>query len=526
MEEVTQHKITKIKLGITHGDINSISYEIILKAFKDPRIFEFFTPILYGSPKIAAYYKKVAKLTQIQLNHIKTPEQADPKTLNVINCIDAKARVEIGQPTEISGKAAIDALKAAVQDLKQGKIDALVTAPISKAAVYGENFNFKGHTWYLAKEFGAQDVLMLMVHDDLRIAVVTDHIPIKEVSSTLTEELILDKIRIMEQSLKTDFRIEKPLIAVLGLNPHAGDYGIIGDEEEKIIKPAIEKAKEQGYNVIGPYPADGFFASGNYKNFDGILAMYHDQGLIPFKILSKGQGVNYTAGLPVIRTSPDHGTAYDIAGLNQADPTSFSNAIFLARDIYKNRQLFADIKPLEKQNMEDLMYTLMPAKSSDLQEIENLQKEDAQDNIQKPEQQKKQEKTTQTQTKQAPTENTEQTQQKQEEPIKEQQEKEEQTESKKAQVPQHEAQTEIEEVEIEEIDIEQEDTQDILLGDHPDVELETVDEIEENEIEEDEHEQKQHNAHHHKHNGNNELNKFKPKKKLFIPHHNEYKEMT
>ncbi len=374
-------KIPKIKVGITHGDINGISYEIILKAFRDSRMLEFFTPIIYGSPKVAAYYKKMLKISQVTLNHIKSAEKADKRAVNIINCVSNKVRVELGQPTEIAGEAALTALQAAVKDLKEGKIDILVTAPISKQAIYGDKFQFKGHTWYLANEFGVDDVLMLMVHEDLRVAVVTDHIPLREVANEITEEKILSKLRLFDKTLKTDFAIDGPLIAVLALNPHAGDEGLIGDEEEKIIIPAIEKAKEEGINVLGPYAADGFFASQNYKNFDGILAMYHDQGLTPFKVLSNGQGVNYTAGLPVIRTSPDHGVAYDIAGLNKADHTSFVNALFVARKIYKNRLLLGDIKPLEKQNMEDLMHTLKPAKASEIQEVESMQKEDKADQV-------------------------------------------------------------------------------------------------------------------------------------------------
>ncbi len=383
-------KIQKIKVGITHGDINGISYEVILKAFRDHRMLEFFTPIIYGSPKVAAYYKKMLKTTQVTLNHIKAAEKADKNAVNIINCVSNKVRVELGQATQIAGEAALAALQAAVRDLKEGKIDVLVTAPISKPAMYGDNFQFKGHTWYLANEFGADDVLMLMVHEDLRVGVVTDHIPLNQVASEITEDKILSKLRLFNQTLKTDFAVDGPLIAVLSLNPHAGDEGLIGDEEEKIIIPAIEKAKEEGINVLGPYAADGFFASGNYLNFDGILAMYHDQGLIPFKLISHGQGVNYTAGLPIIRTSPDHGVAYDIAGLNKADHKSMVNALFLARTIYKNRKLLGDITPLEKQNMEELMHTLKPAKASEIQEVESMQQEDKADQVKDVQDQKKQ----------------------------------------------------------------------------------------------------------------------------------------
>ncbi len=487
-------KAQKIKIGITHGDINGISYEIILKTFKDPRILELFTPIIYGSPKIAAYYKKVFKLSSIQLNHIKSADKADPNAINIINCVDNKIRVEIGQPTEMSGKAALDALKAAVADLKAHKIDALVTAPINKKAIYGNNFNFKGHTWYLAHEFGVQDVLMFMIYDKLRIAVATDHIPLKDVSNSLSTELILNKLLLMDKSLKTDFKIEKPIIAVLGLNPHAGDDGLIGDEEEKIIIPAIEKAKEKGLIVLGPYPADGFFGSENYKNFDAILALYHDQGLIPFKILSKGQGVNYTANLPFVRTSPAHGTAYDIAGLNKADHTSFLNAIYLAIDIYKSRKLFENIQPLEKQNMDELLYTLMPAKAAELQEMENVQKEDEQDQIKQDSQQ------------------TAETAQPQEQKQTEQIAQNQQPETTENQQPA------------------EPETEKILIGDHPDVQLETIDENTVTETPDQVTENKQdtnksnENNHHH---NKTRHSPFKGPKRLFKKHkYDDYKDMT
>ena len=379
MSEKKEPKFKKIKIGITHGDINGISYEITLKAFRDPRMLDFFIPIIYGSAKVAAYYKKILKIIQVSLNHIKNVEQADKNAINIINCVNNNVRVELGQPTKIAGEAAISALNCAIKDLKEGKIDVLVTNPISKPTLYGKNFNFKGHTWFLAKKFGADDVLMLMVHDNTRIGVVTDHVPLGKISEILTKELIISKLRIFNETLKKDFVIDGPLIAVLGLNPHAGDQGLIGDEEQKVIIPAIEQAKEENINVLGPYAADGFFASGNYKNFDGILAMYHDQGLIPFKILSNGQGVNFTAGLPIIRTSPDHGVAYDIAGLNKADHSSFTNALFLARTIFKNRNLLNNVKPLEKQNMEELVHTLKPMNISE--EVKDIQKEDNIDQV-------------------------------------------------------------------------------------------------------------------------------------------------
>ncbi len=328
----------KIKVGITQGDINGIGYEIIFKALADNRILESFTPVIYGSSKVAAYHRKALNIANFSLNSIRTPDDAHPKRVNIINCLDDEVRVELGKSTTIAGDAAFKALELAVQDIKSGAIDVLVTAPINKKNIQSEKFNFPGHTEYLAQQAESDEVLMLMVSDYLKVGVVTGHMPLKDVTKYITIENIVEKLKILDSTLRIDFTIRKPRIAVLGLNPHAGDEGVLGNEEEEIIIPAIEKAKEAGIMALGPYAADGLFGSSQLKNFDAILAMYHDQGLAPFKALAFTNGVNYTAGLPFIRTSPDHGTAYDIAGMNKADKESFLNAIYLAVDAYKNRQ--------------------------------------------------------------------------------------------------------------------------------------------------------------------------------------------
>jgi len=334
-------------VAITQGDINSISYEIILKTLADIRILDLFTPIIYGSAKVIAYYKKVLKLTNININLCKDVESAMPKRINLINCADDNIRVEVGKSTKIAGLASYEALKNAVIDLKRNVVDIVVTAPINKHNINSETFNFAGHTEYFEKEFNAENVLMLMVADKLRIGVVTGHIPVNKISSEITVDKIVAKLHALNNSLKTDFCLRKPIIAVLGINPHAGDNGIIGNDEKEIVIPAIERANKEGIVALGPYPADGFFASSNYKKFDATLAMYHDQGLIPFKLLSYGKGVNFTTGLPIVRTSPAHGTAYDIAGNDQADYESFKEAIYLALDIARNRKILEGIVPLE-----------------------------------------------------------------------------------------------------------------------------------------------------------------------------------
>lgn len=328
--------MSKIKIGITHGDINGVSYEIIIKALSDTRLINNFTPVIYGSPKVLAYYKKAFN-NNIQTNTINSSDEIKPKDINILNCNSEDIRVEIGKSTEAAGLASYQALEKATEDLKNNKIDVLVTAPINKNNIQAAGFNFPGHTEYLAKEFGGEDHLMILMNEQIKIGVVTGHIPIKDVASTITKELILKKLNVLNETLKSDFVIGKPKIAVLSLNPHCGDQGVIGDEETEVIIPAIEEAKEKGILAFGPYPADGFFGAFEFKKFDAVLAMYHDQGLAPFKVIAFEDGVNYTAGLPIVRTSPSHGTAYEIAGENQASEQSFRNALYLAMDIYKNR---------------------------------------------------------------------------------------------------------------------------------------------------------------------------------------------
>lgn len=347
----------KIKVGITHGDFNGISYEIIIKTLRDNRLLELFTPVIYGSSKIASYYRKTLNYQDVNFNLVKKAEYANPKRTNIINCYDQEVKIEIGKQSSIAGELAFLALEKATEDLNKKSIDVLVTAPINKKNIQSEKFNFFGHTDYLANKYNTNDHLMIMVSDKLRIGILTGHIPVKEIASTITEEMVLNKIKIMNKSLKMDFGIRKPKIAVLGLNPHAGDNGLIGTEEIEIISPAIQQATNEKILAFGPYPADGFFGSTNYTTFDGILAMYHDQGMLPFKTFAFDSGINFTAGLPIIRTSPSHGTAFDIAGKNIASPNSFRQAIYMAIDIYKNRNQFEELNknplpvnpPVQKQ---------------------------------------------------------------------------------------------------------------------------------------------------------------------------------
>ncbi|MBP8903259.1 MAG: 4-hydroxythreonine-4-phosphate dehydrogenase PdxA [Paludibacteraceae bacterium] len=334
----------KIIIGITHGDINGIGYEVILKSMADNRILDMFTPVIYGSSRLAGFYKKNLDIAAINFNIINHAGEASSKRVNIINCVGDDVKMELGQPTEEAGRAALAALERATEDLKKGKIHALVTAPINKKNIQSDSFHFPGHTEYLEEKFGEKSSsLMMLVSNSIRIAVVTGHIPVSRISETISEELLMKKLNILNLSLKKDFSIVRPRIAVLGLNPHSGDNGVIGDEEQKIIIPALKKAEQNGIMCFGPYPADGFFGSGNFKNFDGVLAMYHDQGLIPFKTMAMDNGVNFTAGLPVIRTSPDHGTAYDLAGQNKASEISFLESLYLASDIYRNRIVYEEI---------------------------------------------------------------------------------------------------------------------------------------------------------------------------------------
>jgi 4-hydroxythreonine-4-phosphate dehydrogenase len=341
-------------IGITHGDINSISYEIIIKALSDSRIFELLTPVVYGSSKVASYHRKMLNVSDFSFNLIKKADLANPKRANIININDQEVKIELGKSTAIAGELALLSLENATEDLKKGLIDVLVTAPINKQNIQSKEFHFPGHTEYLANKFGAEDYLMLMVSNNIRIGVVTGHIPLREVFNQLTEELLLHKIQILHQSLIQDFGIRKPRIALLGVNPHASDNGLLGAEEASIIKPAIDKAFNSGMMVFGPFPADGFFGSSDFTKFDGILAMYHDQGMLPFKTLAFDSGVNFTAGLPIVRTSPAHGTAYDIAGKDEASSESFRAALYLATDIFYNRRQYAEMtaNPLEMSKQE------------------------------------------------------------------------------------------------------------------------------------------------------------------------------
>ncbi len=340
MHPMEQHKL---RIGITHGDINGIGYEVIIKTLSDSRLLECCTPIVYGSPKVAAYHRKALDVELFSFNQIAHAKDANSKRVNIINCVDEEIRVELGKSTQEAGEASLLALQAAVKDLKSGDIDVVVTAPINKENIQSENFKFPGHTEYFANEFATKNYMMLMVSDLLKVGVVTGHIPVSQVPQTLTKEKILSNIRILHKTLLEDFSIRKPRIAVLGLNPHAGDHGVIGLEDQDIIKPAIKQATEEGIIAMGPLPADGFFGSGDFKKFDAILAMYHDQGLIPFKVLSFESGVNFTAGLPIIRTSPGHGTAFAIAGTGVALEDSFRNAIYLAIDVFENRKQFKEL---------------------------------------------------------------------------------------------------------------------------------------------------------------------------------------
>ncbi|MBL4670537.1 MAG: 4-hydroxythreonine-4-phosphate dehydrogenase PdxA [Flavobacteriales bacterium] len=332
--------MSKIKIGISIGDINGIGMEVIIKTFRDSRMLDICTPIIYGSSKISSLHRKVLEINDFSFNVIKSIRDVNVKKPNIINCWEEDVEMSLGQSTENGGKYALASLEAATKDLTEGNIDALVTAPINKDNIQSEEFDFPGHTEYLTDKFEGES-LMLMVNDTIKIGVATNHIPISKVANTLTADTIFGKLKILNKSLIQDFCNTNPRIAVLGLNPHAGDNGLIGKEEENIIIPAIDNAKSIGINAFGPYSADGFFGSGNYKKFDAILAMYHDQGLIPFKSLSFGEGTNFTAGLNIIRTSPDHGVAYEIAGQNKAEESSFRQAIYVACDIHKNR-LFSE----------------------------------------------------------------------------------------------------------------------------------------------------------------------------------------
>lgn len=329
----------RVRVAITQGDTNGVGYELILKTFADEGMFELCTPIVYGSPKTATYHRK-ALASQTNFSLIAKASDAQDGMLNLVSCYDEEVKVDFGMSTPEAGEAARKALERATADLKGGYVDVLVTCPINKATIKAQDFPYVGHTEYLEArlgEEGANESLMIMTNEQLKVALVTTHLGIRQVADAITAERVEHKIRLLFKSLRRDFLLPAPRIAVLSLNPHNGDHGAIGTEEEEILMPVVDKLAAEGLSVFGPYAADGFFGSGNFRRFDAILAMYHDQGLAPFKTLVMGSGVNFTAGLPYVRTSPDHGTAYEIAGRGEADTTSFREAIYTAIDIFRNR---------------------------------------------------------------------------------------------------------------------------------------------------------------------------------------------
>lgn len=329
-------KSEKIVVGISIGDLNGIGIEVILKTFQDKRMLDFCTPVLFGSTKAISFHKRLLN-SETQIHGITSINQLAHNKVNLLNIWKEELDFEIGTATKTSGDYAFKSLDAAVKHLNENAIDVLLTAPINKENIQSDTFNFPGHTEYLESELDGES-LMLLISDSLRVGLVTGHIPVSEISNSITPDIIKKKVALMHTSLRKDFGINKPKIAVLGLNPHCGDKGVIGKEDDEIIRPTIKEIKESGQLVFGPYAADGFFGSNAYQQFDGILAMYHDQGLAPFKALSFGNGVNFTAGLSKIRTSPDHGTAFEIAGKNEANPTSFKEALFTAIHIFKKRK--------------------------------------------------------------------------------------------------------------------------------------------------------------------------------------------
>ncbi len=349
----------KLRVGITHGDTNGIGYETILKLLADERIADIATIIIYGSAKAAAYYRKGMNLAPVQLNRIDSAADARDGAFNIINVVSEDLKIEPGTPSREAGAAAAAALDAAVADLRAGAIDALVTCPIDKHSIQSETFAFPGHTEYLETALtddntaeNEHHAMMVLATDNLRVALATAHLPIVRVPEALTKELIVDKLTRFDRSLRRDFGIDSPRIAVLALNPHAGESGMLGNEEEQTIAPAVDEARAAGIQAFGPYAADGFFGAGHHNHFDGVLAMYHDQGLAPFKALAMDAGVNFTAGLPAVRTSPDHGTGYDIAGKGVASEASLRSALYMAVDVVRNRRRYdnARRRPLRKQN--------------------------------------------------------------------------------------------------------------------------------------------------------------------------------
>ena len=341
-----------VKVGITHGDVNGVGYEIMMKAFSDARLLELFNPVIYGSSKSASYHRKALDYRSINFHTVHRAEDCSAGKLNLVNCVKEETKIELGTSSTEAGESAYIALDHAAKDLLNGKIDVLVTLPINKDSIQNEEFRFPGHTEFLENRFSDNNekALMILTAEKLRVALVTTHMPLSEVAKHISKEVILEKLQTLDTSLKRDFRIENPRIAVLALNPHAGENGLLGEEEKLHIAPAVKQAQDTGILCAGPLAADGFFGSGRYKEFDAVLAMYHDQGLIPFKTIAMESGVNYTAGLSVVRTSPDHGTAYDIAGKNLASDESFRQAMYLAVEIFKNRAAYDEARknPLRK----------------------------------------------------------------------------------------------------------------------------------------------------------------------------------
>lgn len=334
---------TRIRLGISQGDINGIGYEVILKTFSDSRMFDVCTPILYGSTKVASYHKKLLALHQdLAFNGIHDSAEAIDRKFNVVNLTNDEIKLDVGKLTEVAGAQSRLSLNRACEDLREGKVDVLVTAPISKKNIQSSDFDFPGHTEYLSHQFGCSS-LMMMVCDRIRIGIVTNHLALKDVPNAITHNLLYDKIMLMNESLKRDFGIPMPKIAVLALDPHAGDNGVIGSQDATVVKPVIDEVQGKGVLAYGPYPSDGFFGNSEFSKFDGVLALYHDQGLIPFKLMSFTEGVNFTAGLPYVRTSPAHGTAFDIAGKDKASEQSFRSAVYLACNILRNRKEYDEL---------------------------------------------------------------------------------------------------------------------------------------------------------------------------------------
>lgn len=334
----------KIRVAITHGDLNGVGYEVILKTFGDSRMFDICTPIVYGSTKVASYHKKLltSMPQEMQFTSIPDASQAQDGRFNFINLTSDEIKIDLGKSTEVAGRMSRESLSRACADLKAGKVDVLVTAPINKRNIQSDDFDFPGHTEYLSHQFGTKS-LMLMVCDRIRIGIATNHVALKDVPSAITHDLLYDKINLLNQSLKRDFRVTRPKIAVLALDPHAGDGGVIGDFDKLVVRPVIDEVQQQGVLAYGPFPSDGFFGSSEFNKFDGVLALYHDQGLIPFKLMSFTEGVNYTAGLPYVRTSPAHGTGYDIAGKDCASEQSMRSAVYLACNILRNRQEYDEL---------------------------------------------------------------------------------------------------------------------------------------------------------------------------------------